>query len=369
MTRRLPEVRTGTAYAGRLLLFLLLAGCPVVGLGQGLRLLGIPVDTLLKTTTPRVDRAYITTYYRHLHLFAVSDRQDYTLRVVDAPYSLRYKPNLAYTLGLGIDYKWIGTEITVKLPFFGYNNALRGKTKPFGVTINLNNRRFWFSAQYQFYRGFYLSNPDVLRANWFDYSSAYPYRNDLRSQTIATHALYQFNPKQLSVPATLLQREEQRRNARSWNIGGSLTYQYIRADSSLVPSILTADFRPESRLLNLQSVALGIDVGYTQTIVFKKHYFVSFTVRPGVTVMLQNSKTVLDEPESHIRAGWEGVASGTIGYSSAVYYGGIYGSTTMMNRTFSQGLINTTANYARIVFGKRLRYQPKGIIKQVPGLK
>ncbi|GAB3011164.1 hypothetical protein GCM10027185_01190 [Spirosoma pulveris] len=346
-------------------------GCPIVGSGQGfqgLRLLGIPLDTLLKTKTPRVDRAYIMTYYRQLHLFMVSDRQDYTMRVVGSPYSLTYKPNLAYTLGLGVDYKWLGTEITVKLPFFGYNIDRRGKTKPFGVTINVNNRRFWFSTQYQFYRGFYINNPDVLQANWFDHTTAYPYRNDLRSQTVMSHALYQFNPQRLSVPATLLQKEEQRKNARSWNIGGSLSYQYIRADSSLIPSVIAADFRPESRLMSLQSVSLGIDLGYTQTLVFRKHYFVSFTIRPGIALLFQQNRTASAESERHWQAGWEGTASATIGYSSSVFYGGLYGSTTMVNRTLSPGLINTTASYARIVFGKRLRYRPKGIIKQVPGL-
>ncbi|GAB2567544.1 DUF4421 family protein [Spirosoma areae] len=356
------------AQSGRRLLFVLLIGCPFVSYGQGLRLLGIPLDTLLKTATPRVDRAFITTYHRQLHLYAVSDRQDYSLRVVGRPQSLIYKPNLAWTVGLGLDYKWVGTELTIKLPFFGYNIDRRGKTKPFGVIINLNNRRLWFSAQYQFYRGFYLSNPDILQANWFDHTSAYPYRNDLRSQTVTSRVLYQFNPRRLSIPATLLQREEQRKNARSWGIGGSFTYQFIRADSSLVPSALEADFRPEARLLNLHSLSVGVDASYTQTIILGKHYFASFSVRPGLTILHQRSSTVLNESERHVQVGWEGIASVTVGYSSNVFYGGLYGSTTLANRTFSQGLINTNADYIRFVFGKRIRFKPKGILKQVPGL-
>lgn len=358
----------GKVILGRWLLLILLIGSHIGSFGQGLSLLGIPLDTLLKTKIPRVDRAYITTYYRQLHLYAVSDRQDYTLRVVGSPNSVIYRPNLPWTLGLGVNYKWFGTEITIKLPFFGYDNDLRGKTKPFGVTINLNNRRFWLSTQYQFYRGFYISNPDIFQANWFDHNTAYPYRNDLRSQTVSSRLLYQFNPLQLSTPATLLQREEQRKGASSWNVGASVTYQLIRADSSLVPTALQADFRPESRLLNLKSVAVGIDVGYSRTFVYRKHYFISFTVRPGLTILLQQSSAELTGTENRVQLGWDGVASATIGYSSSILYGGLYGSSTLMNRTFSQGLINTNADYIRLVFGKRIRYQPKGIIKQVPGL-
>ncbi|GAB3725451.1 hypothetical protein GCM10028816_16980 [Spirosoma lituiforme] len=172
----------------------------------------------------------------------------------------------------------------------------------------------------------------------------------------------------MSVPATLLQREAQRRNARSWSIGGSVAYQYIRADSSLVPSALVADFRPEAQLVSLQSVSLGIDVGYTQTIVFHRHYFANFTARPGLNLLLRQTKTTGSESGNQLLPGWQGVASVTLGYSSATFYGGIYASTTKVNRTFYQGLINTDADFVKLVFGKRIRYRPKGILKQVPGL-
>ena len=354
-----------------ILCFLLLLVSPFLSKGQGfqgLRLLGISLDSILRTSTPRVDRAYVTTYYRRLHLYMVSDRQDYALRVVGAPQSLVYKPNLAWTLGLGIDYKWFGTELTVKLPFLGYNVSKKGQTKPFGLTINLNNRRLWFSTQYQFYRGFYLNNTDILQPDWFTNHIMYPYRNDIRSQTVVSHLLYQFNPLQVSIPATLLQREEQRKPAGSWFVGGSVSYQLIRADSSLVPTVLQDDFRPESRLLRLSSVALGVEGGYTHTVVFRKHYFASATLRPGITLLYRQSRTAQDNPVNRVQVGWEGNASVTLGYSSDVFYGGIYGSSALLNRTFSQGLINTEFNYFRLVFGRRLRYQPKGIIKKLPGL-
>lgn len=335
---------------------------------QGLRLLGISLDTLLRASTPQVDRRYIATFDRRLHLYAVSDRQDYSLRVAGTPYSLAYKPNLAWTLGLGIDYKWFGTELTIKLPFLGYNVAKKGQTKQFGAIINLNNRRLWFSTHYQFYRGFYLNNPDILQPNWFDAHSMYPYRNDMRSQTITSHLLYQFNTLQVSIPATLLQREEQRKTAGSWVVGASVNYQLIRADSSLVLPTLQPDFRPESQLLRFNSLTLGASGGYMRTMVFRKRYFASFTVRPGVALLWRQTKTVADNSENQVRLGWEGNASVTLGYSTDRYYGGIYGSTILVNRTFSQGLINTEAHYFRLIVGKRLRYQPKGIIKKLPGL-
>ncbi|MFD2572069.1 DUF4421 family protein [Spirosoma soli] len=352
-----------------IVLVLLLTGCPLTNFSQGMRVLGIPLDTLLKTSTPRVDRAYITTYYRRLHLYVVSDRQDYTLRVLGRQQSLVYKPNLAWTLGLGIDYKWIGTEITVKLPFLGYNIAQRGKTKPFGATVNLNNRRFWFSAQYQFYRGFYLNNPDVLQSDWFDHHAAYPYRNDLRTQTVISHVLYQFNPLRVSVPATLLQREGQRRNAGTWVIGGFATYQHVQGDSSWVPTALQKDFSAESGFHRLNTLALGVEAGYTQTFVFKNHWFSSFTLRPGMSVLFQQSIGERQIVSTHWRAGWEGVASVTVGYSTDIFYGGVYGSSTLINRAFSRELVSTDVDYFRLVVGKRIRYQPKGIIKQIPGIK
>lgn len=345
----------------------LLIAFSIAGKAQGLRLLGIPLDTLLKTKIPRVDKRFITTYYGRLHLYAISDRQNYGVRIAGPTYSLHYKPNLAWTLGLGIDYRWIGTEITVKLPFLGYNTTTKGKTKPFGATFNFNNRRLWLSSQYQFYRGFYLANPDVLEADWLTHHATYPYRNDLKSQTINTQVQYLFNPLQISIPASLLQRERQQKSAGTWIVGAFLTYQYIRADSSFVLPNLLTDFPAISTFSHYRTVSLGIDGGYIQTFVLGKYLFANLTLRPGLSVLWQqdNSSSVL---ASRLKPGWQGIASATIGYSTPRYYGGIYASMTLANRTFGNTLINTDAEYFRLVFGRRFLYRPKGVIKKLPGL-
>lgn len=341
---------------------------PHVSDGQGLSLLGIPLDTLLKTKTPRVDRAYIVTYYGRLHLFAVTDRDDFTMRMVGSAVPLKYKPNLPWSVGLGVNYKWIGTELTVKLPFLGYDVNRKGRTKQFGAKVNLNRNHYLMAAQYHSYRGFYLYNPELLQPDWLDRFTTYPSRDDLRSQTAEIHVLYQTNPLQFSVPATLLQREGQRRNAYSWVLGGFLTYQNIRADSALIPTALQTEFQAQAQLRGIRTIALGVDVGYTKTFVFRKYFFASFSARPGVSLLLQQTTSVAEPSVSRLKAGWEGIASLTLGYSTDSYYGGIYSSTSWVNRTFSQELINTHADYIRLVVGKRLRYRPKGFVKKLPGI-
>ncbi|WP_338869968.1 DUF4421 family protein [Spirosoma sp. SC4-14] len=345
----------------------LLIAISVAGNAQGLRFLGIPLDTLLKTKIPRVDKRFITTYYGRLHLYAVSDRQNYGVRIAGPTYSLHYKPNLAWALGLGIDYRWIGTEITVKLPFLGYNTATKGKTKPFGATFNVNNRRLWISSQYQFYRGFYLANPDALEADWLLHHTTYPYRNDLKSQTINTQVQYLFNPLQLSIPASLLQRERQQKSAGTWIVGGFLIYQYIHADSSFILPHLLTDFPAVSNFSRYRTISLGVDGGYTQTFVLGKYLFTNLTLRPGLSILWQQDN-VSSSLASRLRLGWQGVASATIGYSTPRYYGGIYASMTLANRTFGNTLVNTDAEYFRLVFGRRFLYRPKGVIKKLPGM-
>lgn len=136
-----------------------------------------------------------------------------------------------------------------------------------------------------------------------------------------------------------------------------------------MPTVLQTEFRPESHLLRVSSLALGIDAGYMQTFIFRKHYFASVSLRPGLALLYQQSSTISTPSATQIKVGWQGIAALTIGYTSDVYYGGLYGSSTLINRTFSGGLVNTNAEYVRLVIGKRIRYQPKGIIKQVPGMK
>ena len=87
---------------GRICLLILLWLCSGLARGQGFqgfRLLGISLDTLLLTKAPRVNTAYVTTYYRRLHVFVVSDRQQYGLHLTELPRPFIYRPNLAWTLG------------------------------------------------------------------------------------------------------------------------------------------------------------------------------------------------------------------------------------------------------------------------------
>lgn len=351
-------------------ILVLLAGLvtPTAASGQGLRLLGIPLDTILTTKVPRVNAAYVTTYYGRLHLFLVSDRQTYTLRLLGSDRPLVYRPNLAWTLGAGFDYKWAGTELTLKLPFLGYNTTQKGRTKPFAVSLNYNNRRLWVSGQYQFYRGFYLANPNVLEPEWLAHHDTYPQRNDLISQTITTQAQYLFNPLRMSIPATLLQREGQRKPTGSWVIGGFLTYQHIHADSALVPTLLQSGFTDRGSARGERSIALGINAGYIQTFVFHNYYFINMSLRPGLSILY--TQTAFTDKALAVRwqPGWQGLGSLTIGYSSPRYYGGIYASINLVNRAISQGFIHADTGYIRLVAGKRLRYRPKGLIKKLPGL-
>lgn len=336
---------------------------------QGFRLLGIALDTLLATKTPRLDRAFVTTYYQRPHLYLVSDRQNFALHVPAGPKSLTYKPDLGWNLGAGIDYKWIGGELSFRSPFLGgYNTARRGLTHSFGIAVNVNNRRFWLTNQYQFYRGFYLSNPDSFGLVIGDPHGMYPYRADLSSHTFISNGLYLFNPLRVSLPATLFQKERQRRTAGSWLVGGRLTYQHIRGDSSWIPPAGRADAQPESQLLRINGLSLGADAGYMHTFVFRAHYFVNYSLRPGLAVLVQQNRTVTDPSAYVVRLGWYGVAAFTVGYTSDRYYGGVYGSAALLNRGFGTGLVTTDMQYLRFVVGRRFRYQPKGLLKQVPGL-
>ena len=175
----------------------------------------------------------------------------------------------------------------MKLPLLGYDVARKGSSKPFGLTFNFNNRRIWISTQYQFYRGFYPTDPDVLQPGWFDTHSAYPYRNDLRSQTLTGSITYLFDPMRVSIPATLLQREAQKKDAGTWVVGGRLTYQLLRGDSTWVPPGLQTDQSPASLWLRSNAVSVGVDGGYLQTFVFRKHYFTTFSLRPGLALLTQ----------------------------------------------------------------------------------
>jgi len=335
---------------------------------KGLKILGINLDTLLTPKPPRVDTTYIVSYNKMLHVHLLLEDTDYALRFINNDRRLIYKPNISSSAGIGISYSWLSFDATLRTKARSAHDN-RGKTDQVRFGVSLNGRKVQFNTTYQQYKGLYLSNTDVLDANWFQQSDIYPLRPDINSKTLYSRLYYTFNNEEFSHPATTFKRERQVKSAGSFLVGGTFVYSQVQGDSSLVPAKVQSYFPVESNLLRYRTTNYSLNVGYAYTFVFKRYFFVSASFRPGLGlrhqtgIMPNGTSTAIP-----LKLGLQGDGRGTLGFNSNKYYGGITAS--MLYSSSSLVSNNRQHSYyteIQVLFGRRFGYKAKGIISKVPG--
>jgi hypothetical protein len=335
-----------------------------------IKVLGISLDTLLKVRPPKVDTNYIASYYAHLHVRLIAQGHDYFLQLIGKEDHLTYKPNGASSFGVGVSYSWLSVELTSKVPYANQNlRTSRGKTKQFGTSLSYNGRRIWFNTSYQSYRGLYLNNPDILEKNWFSNHLAYPQRPDLVSHTWYSSIYYCFNHRQFSNPASLMQRERQKKSAGSFLVGATLIYTQIKGDSSLFPRVVRPLFPVDANLIRYRSFSYSINAGYIRTFVFRNYFFTTLLLRPGVS--LHNTTTVSTDESTKslpIRVGLQGDSRITAGYNNGRYFAGATYSVVFLSGNLEGASILRSYNTdIRFVVGMHFPFKPKGLLHRLPG--
>ena len=337
---------------------------------KGIKVLGVKLDTLLKAPDPEVDTDYIAVYYNFLHSNVVGESRDYFVRLTGRDHKLIYRPNGALAAGIGASYSWLSVELLPNYPTL-HKRAEKGKTRQFGGSLNYNGRRLWFNANYRSFRGLYLNNPEVIDNKWFEINSTYPQRSDLRSQLLYNYLSYCFNYRRFSYPASLFQRERQKQSAGSFLVGVNFAFSQIKGDSVLFPTTIQPLPGQDINAILYRSLGYSVNVGYIQTIVIRKYFFVTALFRPGIALQKGSS---LDQAGSKkvfpTQAGLQGDARLTIGYNNDTYYGGVAYSFVLSSSNLAvSNNLQSYYTYIRLVVGKRFAFKPSGILRRIPGFR
>lgn len=181
----------------------------------------------------------------------------------------RYIPNTSLTMGVGITYQ----SISVNLGYgFGFLNTdkERGKTKYLDLQSHIYGRQWIVDLTGQFYKGYYLTPRGLAAAT----PESFYLRPDLRIRLFGVSAYHMQNADRFSYRAAHLQNEKQIKSAGSLLIGAEIYYGILKADSSLVPAVLSENYGQKG-IRRLDFVKIGPGIGYAYTYVIKKDFFVT----------------------------------------------------------------------------------------------
>ncbi|MBK8497888.1 MAG: DUF4421 domain-containing protein [Flavobacteriales bacterium] len=271
----------------------------------------------------RVPTAYDTSYvhdytHRLTTRFYLSTKYNAVTIASASSTDLVYRPNNKINMGLGASYRALTLNIGFGIPFVNNDDAVRGRTRYFDAQANIHTQRWATNLFLQVFGGYYIPSHSLLETGW-QQETERPYRADLVEFNLGGSSMRILNHRRFSYRATFSKDAWQHRSQGTFLFGGYLTYYELRADSSLVPSRLSAQFDPALLMHKARFMDLGPMGGYAHTFVYKDHWFATVSVAVGAGASLQRIFSNTDSGEQRFTAtgpGWHGQYRAGAGYNS-----------------------------------------------------
>ena len=272
------------------------------------------------------DTAYIEDHTEDITFRLYGSRKYTKYDIVDRKQKrdILYRPNTPFNLGFGANYRFVGINLGFSLPFINSYDKY-GKTKYLDLQSHIYLRKIVVDFYGQFYKGYYIANPEEVFGKAAAAQNPYPQRPDIRNIDFGLNVQYIFNDKRFSYRAPNLQNEYQKKSAGSFIVGGEIFLGRIKGDSSLIPpNMIDTTFLREEHFYKTGISSLAANVGYAYTFVLKEHFFLSLSLTAGLggnstSLFLENG-----EVSRSIGLQFSNTVRASLGYNSSRYFAGIH---------------------------------------------
>ena len=233
------------------------------------------------------DSTYIKSYADQfaLKLVAINKINYFGIKDKNTGAGLRYRPEFGVNLGVGVSYKWFAIDLAFNIGI--RENKDFENSEHFDFQGRVFSSKQFFEGSLQYYYGHILGNVSGIDEGNYEFPEI---REDIRSISFGLQYLYAFNYDKFSLKAPFVLNEIQLQSAGSPIFGASFAYFSMDADSSIVPQSLTEFFDPKLHMNDFNVISLAVNMGYMYTFVWRKHFFITLGLIPGLNFNLGDSK-------------------------------------------------------------------------------
>ena len=200
----------------------------------------------------------------------------------DGKYDLGYRPNTTLNMGVGATYKWATLNLAYGFPFLNPEEG-KGDTRYLDLQAHFYGPTYVIDLFGQFYRGFYLNPKGTYTA-----PEMYYVRPDLKVNELGASFQYVFNNKRFSYRAAFMQSEWQTKSCGSLLAGAEFHFGRLFADSSVIPTVIK-ELNEIDNIRRFDYFEFGPSIGYTYTLVVKKHFFLTGSLAVSLDYMFNSS--------------------------------------------------------------------------------
>ncbi len=302
---------------------------------------------------------YVETFHDYFFLWPLLKQRSTSFEVRRADnkgQALTFRPNNAFTGGLGLYLFELGVEVTFAIPIDEKKTALYGTSHAFDLQVNLLTKHWGADVFYQRYGGFYLTDSD----NPVPANTPYPQRPDLVTENFGINGIYFFNKKKFSFRSAYNFAERQKKSAGSFLLAGTLNSYHLETDSVLYGKRYQPLFGKDSDTKEFRSTSFSVAPGYSYTLIVGNFflngalsvgpalYFVEYNVQ-GVTGQVQKVNSFSD-----LRVGF--------GYNGARFFSGVTFAIQSRNVRMNEVQLTASSSTFRLLVGYRFR--EVGILKK-----
>lgn len=227
------------------------------------------------------DSSYIKNYSQKISvkLVTINKYNYFKLRDRINKTSLKYIPVRDISLGLGVSYKWFALDLTFALGL--RKRSEFDNTRSFDFQGSMFSSKQYITFTIQYYQAYQLNSingVDIVL------SEDIKRREDIRTINLGIQYMFATNYTKFSIKAPFVQNEGQRKSAGSPIIGASFNMFVMDADSSIVPNEVSGSFEPNLHLTDLNILSASISFGYMYSFVYKKRFFLTLSLIPGLNI-------------------------------------------------------------------------------------
>lgn len=236
-----------------------------------------------------------------------------------------YRPNTPFNIGFGANYRFVGINLGFNLPFINRHNDKFGKTKYIDLQSHIYLRKIVVDFYGQYYKGYYVANPQEVFGKAYAAQNPYPQRPDIRNIDFGLNVQYIFNDKRFSYRAPNLQNEYQKKSAGSFIVGGEMFLGRVKGDSSLIPSNMAdTNFLRDEHYYKTGISSLAANVGYAYTFVLQQHFFLSLSLTAGLGGNVTSLYMESGEISRKVGLQFSNTVRASLGYNSSRYFAGVH---------------------------------------------
>lgn len=313
-----------------------------------------------KEATKLLRTNYIQDYPDHFFIWPVIKQRSLSFEVrreKDRKEFLVYKPNNAFSMGVGMYLLELGFELTFAVPLEEKDIQKFGKSKARDYQLNIIGKKWGGDLFYQKYSGFYLTDRDAPVPN----GSPLPQRNDITTRNFGLSVNYVFRDTKFSFRSPFTYADRQLKSNGSLLAFGTINSFRVSGDTAITPFQYRAELGPASDFKGLRYTTLSVAPGYGHNFIYRK-FFLNLTVSIGPAYhwieYTKNDGTIRNDDSINSFA----AARLGIGYNSDRFFGGIGFLTQSRNVRFQQLYFSNATSTFKILLG--YRFKEFGILKK-----